>query len=231
VVCDNIKEGVQGSSDVKKENKNNGYAYTYIPGIKVQNPLNPSMPSVNIPGGNLYFKCEPYKKDFHFKNKGGFFKNSALTQALKSAFCSSNKGSYTQNYKQTLVGEKNAKFSLNAKTVWNWKSSGGSAEGSSELGNENSKGNFSGESGGNGNRGSRGNRYTFDFDAIMKAIDNTGKCAGVSGSSDGLSGTSGDKGANVTQGTSGTSGTGGIQNPAPVSNKMSKELYYKMIGD
>ena len=70
------------------------------------------------------------------------------------------------------------------------------------------------------NKGVRGNRYSFDYNAIMKAIDDTGKCGSVSGSSDGTNSTS------VTQGTSGVSG---IQAPAPISNKISKELYYKII--
>lgn len=68
----------------------------------------------------------------------------------------------------------------------------------------------------------RGNRYTFDFDTIMKAINDTGKCGGFSGSSDGLSGTSG---------TAGTSGDGVIQNPLPINNRLSKDLYFKMISD
>jgi|688.fasta_scaffold29098_2 hypothetical protein len=70
--------------------------------------------------------------------------------------------------------------------------------------------------------GISGNRYTFDFGTVMKAIDDTGKCP-RSGSSS-LSGTSG------TSGTQGTSGTAGIETPLPVSNKLSSELYYKMIG-
>ena len=68
----------------------------------------------------------------------------------------------------------------------------------------------------------KGNRYTFDFDAIMKAINDTGKCAGSWGSSDGTNGTSG---------TQGTSGTNGIQNPIPINNKISKELYYTIIAN
>jgi len=63
------------------------------------------------------------------------------------------------------------------------------------------------------------NKYTFDFDAIMKAINDTGKCAGYSGSSDGTNGTSG---------TQGNSGTNVIQNPLPINNKISAELYYKI---
>jgi hypothetical protein len=57
------------------------------------------------------------------------------------------------------------------------------------------------------------NKYTFDFDAIMKAINDTGKCAGYSGSSDG---------------TNGTNGTSAIQNPIPINNKISADLYYKI---
>ena len=59
----------------------------------------------------------------------------------------------------------------------------------------------------------------------MKAIDDTGKCAGSWGSSDGTNGTSG------TQGTSGTSGTNVIQNPLPINNKISADLYYKIIAN
>ena len=72
----------------------------------------------------------------------------------------------------------------------------------------------------------KGNRYTFDFDTIMKAIDDTGKCAGSRGSSDGTNGTNGTQG---TSGTNGTNGTNGIQNPVPINNKISKDLYYKII--
>jgi hypothetical protein len=71
----------------------------------------------------------------------------------------------------------------------------------------------------NNNTKVKGNRYTFDFDAIMKAINDTGKCAG---SSDGTNGTSG------TQGTQGTSGQSVIQNPLPINNKISAELYYQI---
>ena len=56
----------------------------------------------------------------------------------------------------------------------------------------------------------------------MKAINDTGKCAGSWGSSDGTNGTSG---------TQGTSGTNGIQNPIPINNKISKELYYTIIAN
>jgi hypothetical protein len=63
---------------------------------------------------------------------------------------------------------------------------------------------------------------SFDYEMVMKAI--TEKC-GKSGSSDLNSGTSG------TSGTQGTSGTGGIENPLPVNNRLSKELYYRMIAD
>jgi hypothetical protein len=66
------------------------------------------------------------------------------------------------------------------------------------------------------------NKYTFDFDAIMKAINDTGKCAGSWGSSDGTKGTSG---------TQGTSGTNVIQNPLPINNKISADLYYKIIAN
>ena len=63
----------------------------------------------------------------------------------------------------------------------------------------------------------KGNRYILDFDAIMKAIVETGKCPDNSGSSDGVSGSSG------------SSGSSGIQNPVPINNKISKDLYYKII--
>lgn len=75
------------------------------------------------------------------------------------------------------------------------------------------------------NKGVRGNRYAFDYNAIMKAIDDTGKCTGVSGSSDGTNTGTG----TGTNAGSGTSGVSGIQTPAPISNKISKELYYKII--
>ena len=63
------------------------------------------------------------------------------------------------------------------------------------------------------NNQNNSNRHTFDFDTIMKAIDDTGKCVGTSG----------------TSGTQGTSGTGGIQNPLPINNKISADLYYRII--
>lgn len=56
---------------------------------------------------------------------------------------------------------------------------------------------------------SRGNRYTFDYDLVMKAIDDTGKC-GVYGSSSSTQGTSGTQGVSGTQGTSGTQGVSGF---------------------
>jgi hypothetical protein len=48
--------------------------------------------------------------------------------------------------------------------------------------------------------GTSGNRYTFDFETIMKAIDDTGKCP--------RSGTSTQSGTSGTSGTQGTSGSG-----------------------
>ena len=66
------------------------------------------------------------------------------------------------------------------------------------------------------------NKYTFDFDAIMKAINDTGKCAGSWVSSDGT---------NDTSGTQGTQGTSAIQNPIPINNKISADLYYKIIAN
>jgi hypothetical protein len=52
--------------------------------------------------------------------------------------------------------------------------------------------------------GTSGNRYTFDYDTIMKAIDDTGKCGVYSGTS--------------TSGTMGTSGTSGLVITAPDKN-------------
>ena len=68
----------------------------------------------------------------------------------------------------------------------------------------------------------KSNKYTFDFDAIMKAINDTGKCAGSWVSSDGT---------NDTSRTQGTQGTSAIQNPIPINNKISADLYYKIIAN
>jgi len=70
--------------------------------------------------------------------------------------------------------------------------------------------------------GTSGTRYSFDFETIMKAIDDTGKCP-RSGTSDqaGTSGTSG------VQGTSGTQGTSGvIQKPT-----VTKDDFYQWTMD
>jgi hypothetical protein len=62
--------------------------------------------------------------------------------------------------------------------------------------------------------GTSGTKYTFDFETIMKAIDDTGKCP-RSGTSDqaGTSGTSGVQGTSGTQGTSGVGAPVVIQKP------------------
>ena len=69
---------------------------------------------------------------------------------------------------------------------------------------------------------------SLSVEMVMKAI--TEKC-GRSGSSDLNSDGKGVNGTSGTSGTQGTSGTGGIQNPLPVNNRLSKELYYRMIAD
>ena len=200
-VCDNIKEGVQGSSasDVKQENKNTGYAYTYIPGGKsyVSNN-NGTYTTVNTPGRNMYFRCDAYKKDYHFKYGKVFYKNETLTTKFKSVFCSSNKPSHKQEMKQTFVSETSSKFSLDANTVWNWKSTG--VENSSELNNtqkdekllktakscgwnsieEYKKSGWKCKQKNVRIGGSLGNRYTFDFDTIMKEIESKCKTQGSS---------------------------------------------------
>lgn len=72
---------------------------------------------------------------------------------------------------------------------------------------------------------SRGNRYTFDYDAVMKAIDDTGKC-GVFGTSSGTSSTSG------VAGTSGTSGTQGVSGVVTQTKpKVSREDFITWTAD
>ena len=83
------------------------------------------------------------------------------------------------------------------------------------------------DDGGNNNTG-KFVPCNFDYEMVMKAI--TEKC-GRSGSSDLNSDGKGVNGTSGTSGTQGTSGTGGIQNPLPVNNRLSKELYYRMIAD
>jgi hypothetical protein len=71
--------------------------------------------------------------------------------------------------------------------------------------------------------GTSGTRHTFDFETIMKAIDDTGKCP-RSGTSDqaGSSGTSG------VQGTSGTQGTSGVVIQKPT---VTKDDFYQWTMD
>jgi hypothetical protein len=75
--------------------------------------------------------------------------------------------------------------------------------------------------------GTSGTRYSFDFETIMKAIDDTGKCP-RSGSSDqtGTSGTSG------VQGTSGTQGTSGVGAPVVIQKPtVTKDDFYQWTMD
>jgi hypothetical protein len=199
--------------DVKQEKKNTGYAYTYIPGGKYV----VSNTTVNIPGQNMYFRCDAYKKDYHFKYGKVFHKNETLTKKFKSVFCSSNKPSYKQEIKQTFVSETNTKFSLGANTVWKWKNTGKEEV----IPDPNSgKNTFLAA-------GTSGTRYSFDFETIMKAIDDTGKCP-RSGTSDqaGTSGTSG------VQGTSGTQGTSGVGAPVVIQKPtVTKDDFYQWTMD
>jgi hypothetical protein len=72
--------------------------------------------------------------------------------------------------------------------------------------------------------GTSGNRYTFDFETIMKAIDDTGKCP-RSGTSD-QAGTSGTSGVQGTQGTSNVGAPVVIQKPT-----VTKDDFYQWTMD
>jgi hypothetical protein len=197
--CKN-KSADEGSSSSDKE-KRQGYGYTHLKAKKVAN--------IELPAQNLYFRCKPYKNGFHFKNKAGLAKNSPLTKALTKVFCESDKTEYKQMKQQTFVDEKNTKFVLEANTIWKWKNTG-----KEEVIPDPDSGKKEDGKDGLAAYGSSGTRYTFDFETIMKAIDDTGKCP-RSGSSDqaGTSGTSGVQGTSGTQGTSGVGAPVVIQKP------------------
>jgi hypothetical protein len=75
--------------------------------------------------------------------------------------------------------------------------------------------------------GTSGTKYSFDFETIMKAIDDTGKCPRT-GTSDqaGTSGTSG------VQGTSGTQGTSGVGAPVVIQKPtVTKDDFYQWTMD
>ena len=72
--------------------------------------------------------------------------------------------------------------------------------------------------------GTSGTKYTFDFETIMKAIDDTGKCP-RSGTSD-QAGTSGTSGVQGTQGTSGVGAPVVIQKPT-----VTKDDFYQWTMD
>ena len=72
--------------------------------------------------------------------------------------------------------------------------------------------------------GTSGTRYSFDFETIMKAIDDTGKCP-RSGTSD-QAGTSGTSGVQGTQGTSGVGAPVVIQKPT-----VTKDDFYQWTMD
>jgi hypothetical protein len=72
--------------------------------------------------------------------------------------------------------------------------------------------------------GSSGTKYSFDFETIMKAIDDTGKCP-RSGTSD-QAGTSGTSGVQGTQGTSGVGAPVVIQKPT-----VTKDDFYQWTMD
>jgi hypothetical protein len=75
--------------------------------------------------------------------------------------------------------------------------------------------------------GTSGTRYSFDFETIMKAIDDTGKCP--------RSGTSDQAGTSVTsgvQGTSGTQGTSGVGAPVVIQKPtVTKDDFYQWTMD
>jgi hypothetical protein len=208
------KDADQGSSSFDKE-KRQGYAYTKIKPFTNKG-------GVRFKGGNLYFSCKPYTQESHFKLDNVFWKNKVLQNTLIKNFCKYKKTSYVQMKDQplTITDMSNKYFfkEINSSkdSVWKW-------VGKKEINtpDPNSGKNEEGKDGLVAN-GTSGTRYSFDFETIMKAIDDTGKCP-RSGSSS-LSGTSG------TSETQGTNGTAGIETPLPVSNKLSSELYYKMIG-
>ena len=141
---------------------------------------------------NIGFLCAGYLSPknvaYNFMYDKTWYRNKAFGDFLKPKFCGT-------------------------KTETN--NDGKKVDGTSELDTKD-KSNKDTKDKSNNNTKVKGNKYTFDFDAIMKAINDTGKCAGYSGSSDG------------TNGTNGTQGTNGIQNPVPINNKISAELYYKI---
>jgi hypothetical protein len=144
---------------------------------------------------NITFYCAKGKYRFSGKNKGVFYySQTGISAALVKNICQ--KEGVLPNGKK-VDGTSNYNSKKNTKDKSN--------KDTKDKSNNNTK--------------VKGNKYTFDFDAIMKAINDTGKCAGSWGSSDGTNGTSG---------TQGTSGTNVIQNPLPINNKISAELYYKI---
>lgn len=101
-----------GGEDSKKE-----YAYTKI------KPS--SNRDIKIPGGNLYFRCEPYTKQSHFKFNNNFYKNEVLQNRLINNFCKNKKTSYTQEKDQSMITTdlskgSNMYFISPKNSIWTW---------------------------------------------------------------------------------------------------------------
>jgi hypothetical protein len=72
--------------------------------------------------------------------------------------------------------------------------------------------------------GTSGTRYSFDFETIMKAIDDTGKCP--------RSGTSDQAGTSGTSGVQGTQGTSGVGTPVVIQKPtVTKDDFYQWTMD
>ena len=216
--CKN-KDADQGSSSSDKE-KRQGYAYTKIKPFTNKR-------SIRFQGGNLYFSCKPYTQESHFKLDNVFWKNEVLQNTLIKNFCKYKKTSYVQMKDQplTITDMTNKYFfkQINSSkdSVWKW-------VGKKEI-NTPDPNSGKNEEGNDGflAAGTSGTKYSFDFETIMKAIDDTGKCPRT-GTSDqaGTSGTSG------VQGTSGTQGTSGVGAPVVIQKPtVTKDDFYQWTMD
>lgn len=188
-------KGNEGSSSGSEEKPSKSYAYTYIPKQKFKT----SEGDMETKGEYIYFKCIPYKQSYHFKYGTSLYNNDTLTKTFKKVFCDSNKSSYTTIEPRTLKGinvqNENVSMPLLANTKWNWKLDSSDLKKTNEDPQKTEKAKNCGHaswdeykaSGWKCNvkqkvrqkirRGTSSETYPFNFDEVMKAINNTGKCS------------------------------------------------------
>jgi hypothetical protein len=205
--ADKPKKDTGGGEDGKKT-----YKQEYDQTLKYKSSLDNKIKDLKIPAGVIY-KSIPDKNGVSFSFKigetsiNGWFGCKSKKFIINKSPATDEKQALTKKLVSELCKVADSKKNINTLDP----NSGKNEEGKNGL----------------VANGTSGTRYSFDFETIMKAIDDTGKCP-RSGTSDqaGTSGTSG------VQGTSGTQGTSGVGAPVVIQKPtVTKDDFYQWTMD